>query len=68
MKVDPSGVVMMGVCQVQTAKCRGREFSPITAVWSPPGRTQLNVCGSCLEEKIRIGEWVVDGARVRRTG
>ena len=63
-KVEPSGVVLVGVCEVQTGKCTAKSSSPITAVWTPPGRTQTNVCRACLEEKIRIGEWHVEGARV----
>ncbi len=37
------------------------EEGPITAVWGPPGQTQINVCRACLEEKIRLGEWEVRG-------
>ncbi len=33
----------------------------------PPGRTQINVCRSCLEEKMRLGEWDVEGARIQPT-
>lgn len=65
MKVETSGVIMCGICSVQTDKCLAKEVAPITAVWVPPGRQQLNVCNVCLEEKIRIGEWVVEGAKVK---
>ena len=64
MKIEPTGVVMMGVCQVQTDKCTARVPAPITAVWIPPGRRQMDVCGPCLEEQIRKGEWEVEGARL----
>lgn len=64
MKVEPSGVVMRDICSIQTDKCTAKEGGPITAVWGPPGRTQINVCRACLEEKIRIGEWEVEGARL----
>ena len=64
MKVEPSGVVMMGECSLQTEKCEAKDLAPVTAVWATPGRTQVNVCNSCLEEKIRRGEWEVEGARV----
>ena len=66
MKVEPSGVVMVGECDVQTAKCQALTPSPITAVWGTPGRLQINVCRACLDEKIRVGEWDVEGARVLR--
>ncbi len=65
-KIEPSGVILTGVCSVQTDRCTAKEGGALTAVWGPPGRTQINVCGSCLEEKMRIGEWKVQGARVRQ--
>ena len=65
MKVEPSGVIMVGECSIQTEACTAKTASPITAVWTPPGRTQTNVCRACLDEKIRMGEWKVEGARVR---
>ena len=65
MKVEPSGVVMTGECSIKTSACTSKSRGPITAVWGPPGRTQINVCGACLEEKMRAGEWEVEGARVR---
>lgn len=65
MKVEPSGVVMMGECSVKLDVCTARTAKPITAVWAPPGRTQIDVCRACLDEKIRRGEWQVEGARVR---
>jgi len=65
-KIEPSGVVMIGECQVQTERCVAREPQPITAVWTVPCRTQVNVCRACLDEKVRTGEWCIEGARVRR--
>jgi hypothetical protein len=65
-KVEPSGVVLHGVCDIQTAHCTAKAGGAITAVWGPPGRTQINVCRACLEEKMRCGEWVVEGARLRQ--
>ena len=64
MKIEPSGVVMIGECTVKTEKCVAPRTGAITAVWAPPGQTQLNVCSACLEERIRRGEWQVEGARV----
>jgi hypothetical protein len=68
MKVEPSGIVMMGECSIKTEACTAKTVNPITAVWAPPGRTQIDVGGACLEEKIRRGEWEVEGARVRPRG
>ena len=64
MKVEPTGVVMVGVCQVQTDSCVAKTPSPITAVWIPPGRRQVDVCRACLEEQISKGQWEVEGARL----
>jgi hypothetical protein len=65
-KVEPSGVVLQGVCDIQTDRCTAKAGGSITAVWGPPGRTQINVCRVCLEEKMRRGEWEVAGARLRQ--
>jgi hypothetical protein len=66
MKVEPSGVIMTGVCEVQTPVCQAREPSPITAVWSVPARNQINVCRACLEQCVRDGAWEIPGARIQR--
>lgn len=66
MKVEPSGVIMTGVCEVQTPVCQAKEPAPITAVWTLPGRNQINVCRACLEECVRDGEWEIPGARIQR--
>ena len=66
MKVEPSGVVMMGQCTIQTDVCTAKELAAITAVWGTPGRRQINLCRACLDEMIRRGEWEVEGARARR--
>lgn len=66
INIEPTGVLFKGVCDIQTEKCTARTIAPLTAVWSPPGRVQMNICGACLEEMVRRGEWQVKGARVRR--
>jgi hypothetical protein len=64
MQVEPSGVIFRGICSIQTSQCTATTAGAITAVWGPPGRTQINVCRACLEEKMRRGEWEVEGARL----
>ena len=66
-KIEPSGVVFTGICHIQIRHCTAKEEKPITVVWDPPGRTQINVCRSCLEEKMRLGGWDVEGARIQPT-
>lgn len=66
IKVEPTGVLFVGVCDIQTEKCTARTAAPVTAVWPLPAREQINVCRSCLDEMVRRGEWQVEGARLRR--
>lgn len=66
MRIEPSGVVMIGECEIQTPFCTALEPAPITAVWGSPSRRQINVCRRCLEEMVRLGEWENPGARISR--
>jgi hypothetical protein len=66
MKVEPSGVVMMGICDIQTPKCSAVELAAITAVWTTPSRSQINVCRECIEEMIRSGQWEIPNAKISR--
>ena len=66
-EIEPSGVVMLGECTVQTPYCTALSPAPITAVWAVPGRVQINVCRACLEEMIRENQWTVSGARVAKS-
>jgi hypothetical protein len=65
VKVEPSGVVFVDECSIQTARCMARERGAVTAVWGPPGQSQINVCGACIDEMMRAGAWEIEGARVR---
>ncbi|GEM_PF-2110755 len=57
MKIEPSGVVMNGICDIQTSRCSATRPAPITAIWYFPNREQVNVCRTCLKEMIRSGQW-----------
>jgi hypothetical protein len=63
MKVEPSGVVMTGPCTVRTSRCVALQPAPITVVWTVPGKAQIDVCAACLDEQVKTGAWVVEGAR-----
>lgn len=65
MNIEPSGVLLVGECDIQTEECTAKVPAPITAVWSSPARRQINVCSSCMEEMVRRGEWQNKGARIR---
>jgi hypothetical protein len=66
MRIEPSGVVFVGICNIQTEKCVAKSPSPITAIWTSPGRMQVDVCRPCLEEQICDGKWEIQGARVTK--
>ncbi len=61
--VEASGVVMFGECTVRTGACLAATSGPITAVWTLPGRIQIDVCGACLHEQLRTGDWHMEGTR-----
>jgi len=63
--VTATGVIFIGICKVRTPRCVAATGGPVTAVWTAPGRVQVNACKPCLEEQIRQGRWIVEGARVR---
>ncbi len=59
VRVEPSHVVMWGICEVRTDACSAKDGGAVTAVWTFPGRNQANVCNECYEKKKESGEWVV---------
>ncbi len=59
VEVEPSYVVMWGICDVQTHVCSAKDGEAVTAVWTSPGRKQVNVCNECYEKKKESGEWIV---------
>lgn len=65
MRVEPTGIIFVAQCEIQSDRCTARTPNPITAVRTVPGREQVDVCRACLEEMVRAGEWEVTGARVR---
>ncbi|MDM8544259.1 hypothetical protein QUF90_24540 [Desulfococcaceae bacterium HSG9] len=62
MKIEPSGVVMIGRCNIRTEACTAKNVGPVTAIWS--GNNQIDVCRECLDEKIRLDEWQIEGAKI----
>ena len=66
MKVEPSGVIFVGSCHVQSKRCLAKVSGPVTAIWAQPGRTQVNVCHACLDEQLRSAEWEIPGTRIKR--
>lgn len=65
MIIEPSGVIFKDICEIQTDKCNARQPAALSAVWTTPGRRQVNVCSPCLEEQVRLGVWEIQGRRIR---
>lgn len=66
IEVKPTGDVERGVCEVLTDKCvsHREDTYSITFVEVSP-KKYVQVCGICLDEQIRKGEWYVKGARAK---
>ncbi len=66
MKVDPSGIVTIGECELRLPGCVGLTPAPVMAILELPERAvAATVCRACLSEMIRLGEWEIPGAHVK---
>lgn len=63
MRIETTGMVLTGTCDVRTELCRARVSAPLTAVRTPRGK-RVHVCRPCLEDMVREGQWEIPGARV----
>jgi len=67
MKVEPSGIVTIGECDLRLPGCLGLTPAPAMAIWTAPGHeVAATVCRSCLDEMVRLGEWEIPGAKLKR--
>ena len=67
MKVDPSGIVTIGECDLRLPGCRALTPAPVMAILVSLGRElAATVCRSCLDEMVRLGEWEIPGAKLSR--
>ena len=57
-KVEPSGVVLHGVCDIQTDRCTAKAGGAITAVWGPAW-PDANQCVSGVSRR-KDAPWRVD--------
>ena len=64
-KVEPSGVILRGVCSIQTERCTAKTEAPITAVWGPDHRVRCRLmCAACVLKKrcgSENGQWKAQG-------
>ncbi len=67
MKIEPSGVVEIGKCDLRLPGCLALTPAPVMAIWVSPGRVvAATVCRFCLSEMVRLGEWENPGAHLKR--
>ncbi len=67
MKIEPSGVVEIGECDLRLPGCLGLTPAPAMAIWIAPGHeVAATVCRFCLSEMVRLGEWENPGAHLKR--
>jgi len=64
MKIETSGVVFIGECEIQSPDCVALTPAPVSAVFTTPQRRQINVCRPCIEYMVRSGEWEIPNARI----
>lgn len=62
MRIEVTGRIFSGRCEIQTEWCHARACGALGAVITPDGR-EIHVCGSCLSEMSRIGAWYLPGTR-----
>ncbi|MCR9942005.1 hypothetical protein [Vibrio owensii] len=64
MRVVPTGSILYGVCEIKSENCAARQGGAVTAIMLPDTLEQVNTCKVCLNDKVRRGEWSIDGAQV----
>lgn len=64
MKVVPTGAVFYAVCNIKSENCKAKEGGAVTTVLLADSYEQVNTCKVCLNQKLRSGEWNVEGSRV----
>lgn len=62
MRVELTGDIFQGRCEVRTEFCRARVSGSVAVVTSPLGQ-RITVRGACLEEMADTGKWELPGAR-----
>lgn len=64
MRVETTGIILEGQCDIRTRKCSAKNIGVINIIWLNPGRQQTSVCSDCLEEKVRMGDWSLKHAKI----
>jgi hypothetical protein len=67
MRIEPSGAVFIGECDIQSSRCTAKSPAPVSAVFSSPHRRQINVCRACLDYMVANGEWELDHSKIAET-
>jgi hypothetical protein len=62
MRVELTGDVFRGRCEVRTPFCRACVSGSVAMVRTAEGRI-VTTCGACLEEMADTGQWEIVGSR-----
>lgn len=62
MRIEVTGPICTGRCEIQTEWCRARACGVVSAVLTADG-ARIRVCGACLEEMADTGVWSIPGSR-----
>jgi hypothetical protein len=62
MRIEVTGRIFSGRCEIQTEWCHARACGALGAVITPDG-SEIHVCGSCLSVMSRTGAWYLPGTR-----
>lgn len=62
MRVELTGDIFKGRCEVRTQFCRACVSGSVAVVRTPEGRC-VTTCGACLEEMADTGQWEIPGSR-----
>jgi hypothetical protein len=62
MRIEVTGRIFNGRCQIQTKWCHARACGVLGAVFAGDGK-EIHVCGACLSHMADTGAWTIPGSR-----
>jgi hypothetical protein len=62
MRIEVTGRIFTGRCQIQSEWCHARACGALSAVLASDGE-EIHVCGACLSHMADIGTWTIPGSR-----
>ncbi|WP_420127029.1 hypothetical protein [Longimicrobium sp.] len=62
MRIEVTGRIFTGRCQIQTEWCHARACGTLSAVLASDGK-EIHVCGACRSRMAATGAWTIPGSR-----